>query len=68
MPAVKFHDVQYFARCRFLARIAILWVYLPLCGCLHLGPNRLDQDAVGYSQAMGDSQNQQTLLNVMRLR
>jgi hypothetical protein len=41
---------------------------LPLCGCFHLGPNRLEQDEIGYSQALGDSQNQQTLLNVIRLR
>jgi hypothetical protein len=41
---------------------------LPLCGCFHLGPERLEQDEIGYSQALGDTQNQQTLLNVVRLR
>jgi hypothetical protein len=41
---------------------------LPLGGCFHLGPNRLERDEIGYSQALGDSQNQQTLLNVVRLR
>jgi len=41
---------------------------LPLCGCFHLGPDRLEQDEIGYSQALGDSQNEQTLLNVVRLR
>jgi hypothetical protein len=41
---------------------------LPLCGCFHLGPDRLEQDEIGYSQALGDAQNQQTLLNVVRLR
>jgi hypothetical protein len=45
-----------------------LLVCLPLCGCFHLGPDRLEQDEIGYSQALGDSQNQQTLLNVVRLR
>jgi hypothetical protein len=32
---------------------------LPLCGCFHLGPDRLEQDEIGYSPALGDSQNQQ---------
>jgi len=41
---------------------------LPLCGCFHLGPDRLEEDEIGYSQALGDTQNQQTLLNVVRLR
>jgi len=41
---------------------------LPLCGCFHLGPDRLEQDEVGYSQSLGDAQNQQTLLNVVRIR
>jgi hypothetical protein len=41
---------------------------LPLCGCFHLGPDRLEQDETDYSQALGDSQNQQTLLNVVRIR
>jgi hypothetical protein len=68
MPAVQSYNGQRFAWYRFLPRIALLWVYLPLCGCFHLGPDRLDRDAVGYSQALGDSQNQQTLLNVVRLR
>jgi hypothetical protein len=49
------------------AAIKIL-VCLPLCGCFHLGPDRLEQDEIGYSQALGDMQNQQTLLNVVRLR
>jgi hypothetical protein len=48
------------------AAIKIL-VCLPLCGCFHLGPDRLEQDEIGYSQALGDTQNQQTLLNVVRL-
>jgi len=51
--------------CSYTATILIC---LPLCGCFHLGPDRLEQDEIGYSQALGDSQNQQTLLNVVRLR
>ncbi len=47
---------------------ATILICLPLCGCFHLGPDRLAQDEIGYSQALGDAQNQQTLLNVIRLR
>lgn len=54
---------------RFLVEAGqCLLLCLPLCGCFHLGPDRLEQDEIGYSQALGDSQNQQTLLNVIRLR
>ncbi len=55
------------ARLAFIYTVTIL-ICLPLCGCFHLGPDRLEQDEIGYSQALGDSQNQQTLLNVVRLR
>jgi hypothetical protein len=54
-------------RHRYVGTATIL-LYLPLLGCFHLGPDRLEQDEIGYSQALGDSQNQQTLLNVVRLR
>jgi len=47
---------------------ALMALCLPLCGCFHLGPDRLEQDQIGYSQALGDAENQQTLLNVVRLR
>lgn len=50
------------------ARFSVLPVLLPLCGCFHLGPHQLQQDTVDYSQALGDSQNQATLLNVVRIR
>ena len=39
-----------------------------LCGCFHLGPDRLDQDQLGYSRALGNSEKRQTLLNMVRLR
>jgi hypothetical protein len=58
-------------RCAWLGfwrHAAAILICLPLCGCFHLGPDRLEQDETGYSQALGDSQNQQTLLNVVRLR
>jgi len=58
--------------CRTLADTFLLpyqfFICLPFCGCFHLGPDRLEQDEIGYSQALGDSQNQQTLLNAVRLR
>ncbi len=52
----------------FRSHAATILLCLPLCGCFHLGPNRLEQDEIGYSQALGDAENQQTLLNVVRLR
>ncbi|MDB5361261.1 MAG: hypothetical protein JWO51_2558 [Rhodospirillales bacterium] len=39
-----------------------------LGGCLGLSPSRLDNDQLGYSQALGDADKRQTLLNVVRLR
>jgi len=39
-----------------------------LGGCLSLEPSRLNDDQVGYSQALGDADKRQTLLNVVRLR
>jgi len=48
--------------------MAMMFACLPLAACFHLGPDRLEQDEIGYSQALGDAQNQQTLLNVIRLR
>ncbi len=39
-----------------------------LCGCFHLGPERLDQDQLGYSRALGNAEKRQTLLNMVRLR
>jgi hypothetical protein len=58
----------HFNRRQFVILLQCILVSLPLCGCFHLGPDRLEQDDIGYSQALGDSQNQQTLLNVVRLR
>jgi hypothetical protein len=39
-----------------------------LGGCYHLDPSNLDADQLGYSQAMGEADKRQTLLNVIRLR
>lgn len=39
-----------------------------LGGCLDLEPSRLNDDQLGYSQALGDGDKRQTLLNVVRLR
>ncbi len=52
----------------FCSYTRVILICLPLCGCFHLGPDRLEQDEIGYSQALGDAENQQTLLNVVRLR
>jgi len=41
---------------------------LPLCGCFHLGAERLDQDEIGYSQALDDADKRLTLLNIVRVR
>lgn len=49
-------------------RLAALLAALPLAGCIQLGPRQLQQDTVSYAQALGNAQNQQTLLNVVRLR
>ncbi len=40
----------------------------PLSGCFRLGPERLDQDQIGFSRAFGSAEKRQTLLNVVRLR
>ena len=39
-----------------------------LCGCFRLGPTRLDEDQLGFSRALSESEKRQTLLNVVRLR
>lgn len=52
---------------RYAAALLILSCGL-LGGCLGLSPGRLDDDQLGYSQALGDADKRQTLLNVVRLR
>ena len=39
-----------------------------LCGCFSLGPQRLAHDEIEYSRALAESERQQTLLNIVRLR
>jgi hypothetical protein len=39
-----------------------------LCGCFHFGPTRLDEDQLGFSRALSESQKRETLLNLVRLR
>ena len=41
---------------------------LALCGCLNFGAQQLDQDQLGYSRALLDSDKNQILLNIIRLR
>jgi hypothetical protein len=39
-----------------------------LAGCANFGPTRLLSDQVGYSAALSEGQNDQTLLNIVRIR
>ncbi|WP_419728957.1 hypothetical protein [Lichenicola sp.] len=52
-------------RCRV---IAALVACLPLGGCFGIGPERLSRDEIDFSRALAISDNQQTLLNIVRLR
>ena len=48
--------------------VALLILVVPLCGCFRIGPQRLDNDQIGFSRALGSADKRQTLLNVVRLR
>ena len=48
--------------------ILILLLCAALGGCFRLGPDRLNEDQLGYSSALSAAEKRQTLLNVMRLR
>jgi hypothetical protein len=50
------------------ARLLTLLAALLLSGCAGFAGERLEQDQVGYSQALGDSAKSQTLLNIVRIR
>jgi hypothetical protein len=39
-----------------------------LCGCFRFGPAQLDDDQLGYTRALSQSEKRQTLLNVVRIR
>ena len=49
-------------------RVITLLACTSLCGCFSLGTTRLYEDQLGYSRALGDAENSDTLLNVVRLR
>ena len=49
-------------------RIVTLLLCAALGGCFRLGPDRLNEDQLGYSRALSAAEKRQTLLNVMRLR
>jgi len=53
-----------------LGRAAVMLLLLcgSLCGCFGFGPSRLDEDQLGFSRALSESEKRQTLLNVVRLR
>ena len=56
-------------RARCCAAVAVLVLGCGILGgCLDLSPGRLNDDEIGYSQALGDADKRQTLLNVVRLR
>ncbi len=50
---------------RFLAPLSLSFL---LGGCLTIGPDRLSRDEIDFSRSLAISQNQQTLLNIVRLR
>jgi len=47
---------------------SLLLISIPLGGCASVGPSALDRDHLDYAQAITDTQKQQTLLNVVRVR
>src|SRR5690349_646649 len=49
-------------------RMAVIFLCLLLCSCLHFGPSQLGDDQLGYSRALSQSEKRQTLLNVVRIR
>ena len=48
--------------------VVVLLACLPLGGCLGIGAERLSRDEIDFSRALAISDNQQTLLNIVRLR
>ena len=46
----------------------LLAATIPLAACLTIGPDRLSHDEIGFSRALAISENEQTLLNIVRLR
>ena len=49
-------------------RIVVPLLCAALGGCFQLGPDRLNEDQLGYSRALSVAEKRQTLLNVLRLR
>lgn len=49
-------------------RLLVLLTALVLPGCASFSREKLEQDQVGYAQALSDSQKSQTLLNIVRIR
>ncbi len=49
------------------ARLALVCC-LALTSCHGIGPQRLTEDQLGFSRALAQAENQQTLLNIVRLR
>lgn len=56
------HDVM-----RILSRCRIPLALLPLAACTAFGPNNVERDRFDYNQVIGASNNQQMLLNVVRM-
>ena len=55
-------------RLRFTLGIALLAVCLMLPACTRFGPKRVPVDRFNYNEAIGQSQKEQMLLNLVRLR
>lgn len=53
---------------RRFSRLLGLTATLLLAGCATLGPQSIPRDRLGYSNAIGESWKEQTLLNIVRLR
>ncbi|MDF7673750.1 hypothetical protein PT277_09010 [Acetobacteraceae bacterium ESL0709] len=51
-----------------LFRFAVLGSFAALCGCIGVGPNRMQNDQLAYSRALGETQKREMLLNIVRRR
>lgn len=55
------------ARCLVCVMLVVMWG-LGTTGCTRLGPQTIPRDRMDYSAGVGDSWQQQQLLNVVKLR
>ena len=55
-------------RLRLLASRFLLFLAFPVCGCGNFGPERLNEDQLGFSHALGEGQKRQTFQNIIQIR